>query len=315
MFSGRGRPILVTGSHRSGSTWVGRMIASHPGVGYVHEPFNPGLRPACPVGHQWHHVTAADAAQFTAYLRPLLEFRHGWWQDVRARPGPRRLAGATLRALEAWRLLRRGARPLLKDPIALFSAEWLAETFDMDVVVVIRHPAAFAGSLKRVASYFPFRSLLGQPRLLETLLAPFADEIRRLQERPPDIVEHAALTWRIIHHVILGYRLHHPDWLFVRHEELSLRPLREFRALFGRLGLDCPPRVRRAIERHSAAANAGEPPAEALRRDSRANVWSWRHRLTPAEVARVRAGTDDLARFFYPEAHWWELAGSVRRGA
>ena len=40
MSSRRARPILVTGSHRSGSTWVGKMIASHPRVAYVEEPFN-----------------------------------------------------------------------------------------------------------------------------------------------------------------------------------------------------------------------------------------------------------------------------------
>jgi hypothetical protein len=291
------------------------MIASHPGVGYFHEPFNAGLQPTCPVAHQWHHVTEEDAERFKAYLRPLLEFRHDWWRDVMARPGPRRLTGATLRALEAWRLRRRGARPLIKDPIALFSAEWLAETFGMDVVVVIRHPAAVASSLKRLRSYFPFRSILCQPRLLQGLLAPFADEVRGLQERRPDVVEHAILTWRIIHHVILGYRLRHPDWLFLRHEELSLQPLQEFRALFGRLGLDFLPRVRRTIERHTAEGNAAEAPAEELRRDSRANVWNWAHRLTPAEVARVRAGTDDLARFFYPEGHWWEAPERLRRGA
>ena len=31
---------------------------------------------------------------------------------------------------------RRGNRPLIKDPIALFSSQWLAERFDMQVVVV-----------------------------------------------------------------------------------------------------------------------------------------------------------------------------------
>jgi hypothetical protein len=35
------RPILVTGAHRSGTTWVGRMLALVPGVEYIHEPFNP----------------------------------------------------------------------------------------------------------------------------------------------------------------------------------------------------------------------------------------------------------------------------------
>jgi hypothetical protein len=315
MVSERGRPILVTGCHRSGSTWVGQMIASHPGVGYVHEPFNPVYQPACPVTHQWHYVTAEDEARFVPYLRRQLALPQSWWREVRARPDARRLAGATVRALQAWRLRLAGARPLLKDPIALFSAEWLADTFGMEVVVVIRHPVAVAGSLKRLGSYFPFRCLLGQPRLLQAHLASFEDEIRRLQQRPPDVVEHAALTWRVLHHVILGYRLRRPDWVFVRHEDLSLHPVAEFRALLGRVGLDFPPRVKRVVEHFTGEGNAGDPPVGDLRRDSRANLWNWTHRLTPAEVARVRAATEDLARVFYPEADWWAAPGRQRASA
>ena len=45
-----GPPILVTGAHRSGTTWVGKMLALAPGIGYVHEPFSPrtpvGMSPA-----------------------------------------------------------------------------------------------------------------------------------------------------------------------------------------------------------------------------------------------------------------------------
>ena len=49
-----------------------------------------------------------------------------------------------------------GLRPLLKDPIAIMSCEWLAETFNMDVIVVIRHPAAFVASLKVAGWEFAF---------------------------------------------------------------------------------------------------------------------------------------------------------------
>ena len=34
------RPILVTGSHRSGTTWVGHMLRMNPNLGYIFEPFN-----------------------------------------------------------------------------------------------------------------------------------------------------------------------------------------------------------------------------------------------------------------------------------
>lgn len=33
-------PILVTGSHRSGATFVGKMLALSPRIGYIDEPFH-----------------------------------------------------------------------------------------------------------------------------------------------------------------------------------------------------------------------------------------------------------------------------------
>jgi len=34
------KPILVTGGHRSGSTWVGKVISTSPNIFYFHEPLH-----------------------------------------------------------------------------------------------------------------------------------------------------------------------------------------------------------------------------------------------------------------------------------
>jgi Sulfotransferase family len=313
------RPILITGSHRSGSTWVGRMVASHPRVGYVHEPFNPEHHPACPVRHRWHHVTAEDQGRFFAYLRRHLAFRHAWWKEGGALRSPRGATRATFRTLvDLWRRLV-GVRPLVKDPLAFFSAEWVAEKFEADVVVLIRHPAAFAGSLKRLGWAFGFGQLLSQPRLMEGYLEPFRDELERATRRPSDdVVEHAILAWRVIYHVAREYRRRHTGWLFIRHEDLSLDPEHEFGQLFARLGLDFHPRARQAIREHTSSANPAEVPGQVpqlLRRNSRENVRNWRHRLSPAEVNRVYRGTWDVARFFYSEDELGSGLESGRRAA
>jgi Sulfotransferase family len=306
MSSTRGRPILVTGSHRSGSTWVGRVLASHPGVFYVSEPFNP-TRPGSPVRHWFQHVTDADAAPFRPYLRRVLTLRHSWWDDFRASPGPRRAVGATRRGLHTLGRRLAGCRPLLKDPIALFAAEWLADAYGSDVVVLIRHPAAFVSSLKRLEWGFLFENLLDQPRLMDDYLRPFAADIRRLAATPHDIMDQAILLWRVFHHVIRRYRRTRPGWVFLRHEDLSLNPLEEFAKLFARLRLTVTPAVRRYIEEHSSEENPSEAPrgvAHQLKRDSKAAVWNWRSRLSPEEVARIRRETEDVARFFYTDADW-----------
>jgi len=65
------KPILVTGAHRSGTTWVGKMLALPPGVAYVHEPFSPrtpkGLSPAG-FEHYFTVVTSENEGRYRAGL-------------------------------------------------------------------------------------------------------------------------------------------------------------------------------------------------------------------------------------------------------
>jgi hypothetical protein len=306
------RPILVTGAHRSGTTWVGRMLAAARGVAYIAEPFNVRTPPS-PARHFLHYVTPADEGAFRAYLHRLLTFRdaalyqvHGRWRRLRQ--------AARVARCARWRLGR--YRPLVKDPIAIFSAEWLARTFGMDVVVMVRHPAAFASSLRRVNSCFDFNQLWAQPELVRDHLGEFRGEIRLLGRTRPDIIDQAILLWRMIYSVARRYQLRHPDWTFLRHEDVSSRPRPEFAALFARLGLDLSPAVARAIAETSSAHNPREARpglAHDLWRDSRANVWSWAWRLTPDEVEYIRRETADVAGAFYTDADWDGAAVLARR--
>ncbi len=175
----------------------------------------------------------------------------------------------------------------------------------MQVVVLIRHPAAFASSLKRLGWNFLFAHLLEQRQLMDDYLAPFHDDIARFAGWLPDLIDQVILLWRVMHHVIRRYQQTHPDWVFLRHEDLSREPLPGFRGLCDRLGLEMTRGVRGAIETYTSSENpreAGEKVVHQLRRDSRANIWNWRTRLRPEEILRIRKGTEDVAPYFYTDA-------------
>ena len=73
-----GKPILVTGSHRSGTTWVGKMIAASPLVGYIQEPFFPGRRPGiCGVTfpYPFAYVTDDNGEAFYRHMDATLAFK------------------------------------------------------------------------------------------------------------------------------------------------------------------------------------------------------------------------------------------------
>jgi hypothetical protein len=311
MTKGRARrPILVTGSHRSGSTWIGRMIAASDTVGYIHEPFNitrgPGI---CRTRftYWFNYIRPGTGGSVDDDYRRMLDFRYNYlaqalrvrsWTDgkVLVRDGGRFLGSRTRRA-----------RPLVKDPMALFSAEWFAETFDGQVVVIARHPAAFASSIKLDGWTHPFSHFSEQPALIEDHLEPFRAEIEEFVREEHDILDQATLLWRLVHHAIAGYRARHPDWLFVRHEDLSREPIEGFGALFEALDIPYTEDVQQAILRSSSPSNPGDR-AENRHlfhtRDSRANVDNWRRRLTPAEIERVRTRVADVSPLFYGDDEW-----------
>jgi len=301
------RPILVTGSHRSGTTWVGRMLASAPGVAYIHEPFNVDHRLgilSVPSPRWLTYISRDNGAEFIPAVTDMLEFRYHAGAELGAVRRPRDVA----RMARDWgrfrRHARRGDRPLLKDPLALMSAEWLSDRFQMDVVVMIRHPAAFASSIKRLGWPGALRDMLGQPMLMRDVLAPFRAEIEAAVDGI-DIIDQAILEWRIDHYVIGRYRSSRPDWLFVRHEDIARAPVPGFRELFSRLGLRFTDHARSEIAMTADPSNPAEPadPYD-IRRNSLSSIATWRDRLTAAEIERVHEGTRDVWPEFYTEEDW-----------
>ena len=303
-----GGPILVTGGPRSGTTWVGRMLALAPGVDYLHEPFNPHMPAGYAGGVFDRHLVYVCAENEAAY-RPALErtlaFHYHLGAAVRAVRSPRDVARIARDEGRLTRARLRHSRPLVKDPIAFFSAEWLADTFGMGVVVLVRHPAAFVASFKRLGWRHRFQSFLDQPLLMDSYLSPFEAEIERAAAGKDDAVGEAILLWRLVHHTVLIYRDRRPAWVFRRHEDLSRDPLGEYADLYRRLGLELTAGARRQIEAHSAGTNpATLDRAHSLRLASSESLGNWSAILARDEIDRVHEQVGEIATAFYTDADW-----------
>ena len=304
------RPILVTGINRSGTTWVGQTLARAPRVALIYEPLSPNhrrgvFRHAMP---EWFAYVRDDpSGRLAADLRRMLAFRYSYAAELPRIRSPRDAARMVRDAARFARWRWEHRRPLVKDPIAVLAAPWLARELDMQVAVTIRHPAAYASSMRRLGWTHDFSGFLRQPGLVDELVPALRGDIEAMARRPGDILDQAALLWNVIHTVIDGYRRDHPDWTFVRHEDLSAAPAAGFRDLCGRLGVELTPRVERYVADTTGSAN----PAEArrgviheLRRDSGAAARTWHDRLTAEEVARIRSRTEAVAAAFYADADW-----------
>jgi len=285
------------------------MLASARSVRYLHEPFNPkAFDPAiCELlfEREFTHVCDDNAERYQLALARCLGAQPAspWGGSGFETP-----AAAVHHARDLVRSVVEQLRPrriLMKDPHAVFSADWLARTFEMDVVVLVRHPAAFVGSIKHAGWSFDFRQLLQQPLLMERHLGAFRDEIEDMTTQPRGLVDQGSLLWKLIHSVIADYRERHTDWVFARHEDLSRDPVRGFGEIFRHLELEYSSRSQRVVAEFSGPGNPTEQHAESgIRRNSLANLSNWRRRLTGEEIQRVRDLTSEVASKFYASADW-----------
>jgi hypothetical protein len=303
---GQRRPILLTGMPRSGTTWVGRILTAGGELGYINEPFNLCVSPGSlrvPVDHWYAYVSAETEHRYTPALAQALEFDYPLVRELR------RCRNRTdlLHTLKSWRgaVQSRGRRPLVKEPHAVFSAQWFARRLGSEVVTMVREPLAIVSSWKRLGWSFDFANLLEQRSLMRDWLAPFEAEMVAALSPSRDLVDRVALLWRVIYSVVADERF--PNVHLVRHEDLSRDPVDGYRRLYDALGLTFTDTVASAVKASSSSENPAETRVEnphETQIDSRANLENWRHRLSQDEVMRIRLVTEDTAALYYPALAW-----------
>jgi hypothetical protein len=291
------------------------MLAAGGETAYISEPLNVLHRPGvmgAPTHYWYTYICPENEADYLPAFKQTLQYRYHLL--------------AELKALRSWKDLGRMGRdssifiqgkirrqrPLLKDPFAVFSIPWFIERLGCQVVVTLRHPAAFASSLKRLDWPFQLQDLLAQPLLMRAWLEPFRENIEYLlaaekETGAPDILAQGSLLWCMVYTVVDQVRTRHPLVHVVRHEDLSLEPLRGFANLYSDLGLKFTDRAQKTILAASSADNPKEVPRKktySVHLDSRANLHNWKKRLSPAEIQRVRQLTGDLAQKYYPDINW-----------
>ena len=306
-----GPPILVTGTHRSGTTWVANMLMA-PGLWTVHEPTNtlhglwdenftyagPGELPP-KMERLWDDALAGRVRRLT--MNGLADRR---WYPLRLLPQPIR-------------------RVLVKDPIACLAAGAIVRRFAMGSLVLFRHPAGFVSSLGRLG--WPAAVVVDRMRKDDALVRDHLSDV-------VDLLERAAAGDSTFARAVLAGVLNRVLWRQVqslqsdptvtqpvevrRFEDLCRDPIVEFRRLHEVFALPYDDRTRR---RHAGlcgldGSNASDDPQDyathSVRRDSAAMADSWRRQLDAAEVNEIRGVWDRFGVPFYDADEDWNDAPS-----
>jgi len=301
-------PILVTGAHRSGTTWAGKMLAADSETAYISEPLNVLHRPGvyrARVTHWYQYICDENEAEFLPAYQELLDFDYHFMDEIRSIRSRRDFLRMGRDFMIFYNALERGQRALIKDPFAVFSVPWFAKKLNFKVVITVRHPAAFASSLQRLGWNFDFNDLLDQPLLMRDHLEAYRGEMSAVE--PEDVIGQAALLWKMIYAVVQKFRATNSELIVVRHEDLSRDSVKRYGELYATLGLDFTARVQKTILKSSGSRNPAElspKKTHSVNMDSLAGVKNWKKRLSADDINRIRKMTEGVAKFYYEDKDW-----------
>jgi hypothetical protein len=263
--------ILVTGVMRSGTTFVGKILTLPLQADYIHEPFNGGYslpdRKSFEPRYFRPGASHPDARAYRKRLEHIFRYDFGlekWWHPDD--PWWRKAAKMVVGSRGPFYLRLAKLNPfhtsaILKSPLAVRPAEFLYDRFDVQPVVVVRHPTSLAASFKRVGWWPEVKDFRNEPELVEDYLA---DETDLLERSWPSRFLESMGHWKAANKILLAQAEKYADWIVVTHEELSARPVPTFKRLYDRLGLPWSTSVKSTVERltqssNSAKADHGQP--------------------------------------------------------
>lgn len=283
----------MTGAPRSGTTWVGRTISESNNVLYIHEPFNlhsPKTHIDLGLKHMYTCVDYSDQkVKIYKRLSDFLAFQQS--------------SSTTEHVTNNTTYHNLATRYLFKDPIALLSAGWFYRNFNFKVICMIRNPLAFIGSLKKAGWDIHFENFSKQKELISKWLSPFQYDIIKRSKGEGDFLDRGILLWNILHFVIHDYRARYPEWFFVRHEDIAKNPLFHFEKIFEFIHQEFDNETIQYIYSFTSDDN----PVEAIdytyqARASMRSLETWKKRLSPKEIMRIKNGTWEVAKHFYNES-------------
>ncbi len=273
------RPILISGTHRGGTTFVGTILAQAGELRYVYEPLSP-----------WFDDLSRDTHCPTCGLD-----LNTWYPYIfEGNEKPYRTHFKHFN--NSKRLM--GKQALYKDPLSPFAAEWLHATYNAQVVFITRNPLALVASCKHVDWGVPFDRLAHQEALLDDYLPQFKKQAQEYAKGKHSKLEETVLLYNMVYQKAYELKQRYPNWIFVKHEDISINPEQEFRKLFEKLGLEHSLQVEAKVAELTNSKNTADSSKQhihSLHRKSEEVTDLWKKRLTKEEIAYVKKECKNVA--------------------
>ena len=253
--------IVLAGSGRSGTTWLGNIIAANLNMRVIFEPFD-GRRVPQAAGfplRPYLHLGATHP-QMEGFVRAVLcgKVQNDWIN----------------REGTLWWAWRR----MIKTIRATLLLGWLDQTFHPHIVFMLRHPCAVVLSRIRLDWEAHLDVFLDQPHLMEDYLEPFAGIIEDAQTE----AQKHAMMWCVENLVPLSQMSKRNNWTLCTYEHLCMEPEAETERILRSLKVRPTYLTKLAIQRISRMTRPGSAVL-----GQKNPVTIWQQQLPPRDIDQV----------------------------
>lgn len=268
------KSILLFGSYRGGTTWIGDMLSSIPGSGVIYEPT---------------HVKNFPAAKQAGITNRIYIDRDAGWED-----GIKFFDSLFKTEIyNSWTLSEVNPFSALSVETWIFKiigsstlAPWILNNFDLrKPVMIIRHPAAiYASRMSRGWTH------MGKNKLADKAFFTANPRYWHIYERVETPVEVFAMRWCIdqLYLLSLGDRIHR-----VSFEKLQTEGPETLAPLFNSWNLPIPAKIEQAFDRPSSKVS------RSFNTDRSKILSKWKTQLAPDVIEQIMSIVRDFELNFY----------------
>ncbi|MHA2215353.1 MAG: hypothetical protein ACXACY_05445 [Candidatus Hodarchaeales archaeon] len=290
--------IVVSGSPRSGTSWLGPLIGRAPGYCYSHEPlqlkqFPGGKR----VGLEWRtHIHPDESkSEIEDYMGKVLTGQIGKPRPVDG--------GGFISILKNRKLVVKFVR-------ANRMLGWLNRRFPSKaIVVILRHPCAVVSSQITMGEgdKGPWKNVTPPEqdtiqshfggRIPDEAVEKFGDLLKSIETREGTL----AATWCLDHYFLFNHYLNSKTlktcpWIFTSYESLLEEGLDEFKRIYSEIGIDVPYNLEGYMKKPSNVSSSDLNLINLERQLSK-----WKDKLTDEQIDEILGIVKEFKLDFYTE--------------
>ena len=302
--------LVMTGMHRSGTTFAGKVVAVTKGIDYIHEPFN--YQYGCmgiPFVYPYINENKTRDEQIDKIIHEILNYKCRFKNIVKGESGLksfiRRYVGGRgsldLLSLKFKRIISKhklGGSLLLKDPFVMLISPYLVKYYDAKIVILIRHPSAIWQSINRMNWTFTFDDFAGD------------DFWNNLDDKNIDKeylnscseVIKISYLWKFLYRNVLYWKEKYPENIeLIFHESLCIDPVNNVKKIIKHYGFDMEEKHQLLIEKMTNGDNVDVKNKQLHNfvRNSNSLAWSWVNKISSNDEKIIKDITyEDVVKIY-----------------